>query len=124
MESLPWLIYLADVAGTAESFLGYAFVATSVVFAFCFAVGGFMRLDRDEDFNETGERLHDRLASLLWLPIGLPVLLIFIPSSNTIYAIAASEIGQDFIETETAGKALKALDAWLDQQIAPDGEGD
>lgn len=47
----------------------------------------------------------------------LGLLLVFIPSSKTIYAIAASEMGEEVLASPTADKAHKALDAWLDDQI-------
>lgn len=40
------------------------------------------------------------------------------PSKNTMYAIAASEIGEDVIKSQTASKAFRAFDAWLDKQLA------
>lgn len=45
------------------------------------------------------------------------------PSSGTIYAIAASEMGERVLTSETGGKAVQALDAWLDRQIAGKTEG-
>lgn len=42
---------------------------------------------------------------------------VVVPSSDTVYAIAASEMGERVLSSPTAGKALKALDHWLDRQI-------
>lgn len=38
------------------------------------------------------------------------------PSKNTLYAIAASELGQKDVESELGGKALKALQQWIESQ--------
>ena len=51
--------------------------------------------------------------------IALVVVSLAVPSKDTVYAIAASEVGEEIVKSETAGKAVKALNAWLDKQIAP-----
>ena len=50
--------------------------------------------------------------------VGMAMLLVaaMLPSKSTIYAIIASEYGDKMLHTQTAGKAEKALDAWLDKQ--------
>lgn len=45
-----------------------------------------------------------------------------LPAKDTVLAIAASEMGERALNTPTAGKAFKALDAWLDKQIDPPKE--
>jgi hypothetical protein len=39
------------------------------------------------------------------------------PSRETIYAIAASELGEEALKSSAATKAQQALNAWLDKQI-------
>lgn len=46
------------------------------------------------------------------------VVFVFVPQKNTVYAIAASEVGEEVLKSETADKAMTALNAWLDRQIA------
>jgi hypothetical protein len=44
-----------------------------------------------------------------------------LPSQTTMYAIAASQMGEQALKTPLAGKAGKALEAWLDKQINENG---
>lgn len=45
-----------------------------------------------------------------------------IPSKTTLYAIAAVNVGDAALHTPTGDKAVRALDAWLDKQIADSGK--
>jgi len=67
----------------------------------------------------TGERPKsvDPLRHHIWI---VPVLIFFAvitPSRNTVYAIAASELGEEVLKSPVATKAGQALEAWLDAQI-------
>jgi len=42
-----------------------------------------------------------------------------LPSKDTVYAIAASEVGESVLNSPTGSKAVQALNAWLDRQINP-----
>jgi len=113
MNELSTFIYLADVLGTLSKFLG-----TTGGIALVIGVILCLVSMNDELINQ--ETL--RKAGLIMAPVGFVFCLIaiFVPSSNTMYAIAASEVGGQMLETPTAGKAVKALNAWLDRQIADD----
>lgn len=128
MNGLSWLIYLADMSGTAKA-------VSMMVIAGCAAVSivGFI-LGLSARDNLSWSHLRDkadwdalaRERMKLWrhvLPyaIGAAIVLVVFPSTQTIYAIAASEMGEEVIKSPTAGKAVKALDAWLDQQIVKNG---
>ena len=52
------------------------------------------------------------LVILCWL------IAAFCPSSETMYAIAASQSGEQVLKTPLANKAEKALEVWLDKQAA------
>lgn len=41
------------------------------------------------------------------------------PSKDTVYAIAASEMGESVLKSETGSLATQALNAWLKKQITP-----
>ena len=57
-----------------------------------------------------------------WCLISL-VLFVFIPSSNTMYAVAASQVGEQVVKSEAiqgvANDATKALQSWIKRQIEP-----
>jgi len=127
MNNLSWMIYLADVAGSVST------VATLV--AVGAGIGGavaVVAIAAKTDFDNIGERNKRPCLSTGWkagkgfFPVAIAAALVasFIPGRNTIYAIAAAEMGEDLINTPTAGKAVKALDAWLDRQIAGDTPSD
>ena len=119
MNELSWLIYAADVAGDANSICGFVFFGGIIAVCLYALAKGFARvvsIGFDDppitpSIAEVGKRL--------WLPVVIAGIVgLLAPSSNTLYAIAASEMGERVIESETAGKAVAALNAWLDRQIA------
>lgn len=109
MNSLSWMLYLADAAngvGVLFAFLGSVGLTATSFFGCGFYFG-----DGNHALAKT---------VLKWgYSISIPALFVYalIPSKTTIYAIAASEMGEEVIKSPTAGKAMKALDAWLDRQI-------
>jgi hypothetical protein len=117
MNSLSWLIYLADVADS----LGSTLTVTLVVG--CFAAAsrlfvGFVRAAETNNKIYWAEACRAVGKPLAVLVLPLVILLAAIPSSGTLYAIAASELGETALKSEAGGKAVQALNAWLDRQIA------
>lgn len=117
MNSLSWMIYLADVVGTAKVMFGLALGGAAAWFVFLQIAAAHAA-----DFGDDADIAPRRKLSFKAFPfaIAFSVAIVLVPSTSTIYAIAASEMGEKVINTPTAGKAIKALDAWLDRQI--DGE--
>lgn len=109
MNSLSWMIYLAGVA----SGLGAAFVVFAVLSAMASLI--LVMAHFIEDAN-----------CLRWLRVTLPcmlvlsVLSILTPDKETVYAIAASEFGEEALKSPEVSKARQALNAWLDKQIDPE----
>lgn len=107
MNNLSWLLYWAGVSGS---------ISTAIVTVSVFAGIGFifwqMSYAMDDCDTAPGWRW--------WLPIAGLFIASFLPSQSTLYAIAASEMGEKVLKTDTATKAEKALNAWLDRQIAPE----
>lgn len=48
--------------------------------------------------------------------IGCALVMVFTPSANTVYAIAASQAAERVIKSPTVTKAVNALNRWLDRQ--------
>lgn len=130
MNELSWLIYAADVAGSLKVTATILAVtsAASALGATGLYVGhqgtGYVASYENREEKAAGrEVLRSTCKSAVKkaVPIFVASLiaLVVFPSSGTLYAIAASEMGERVIETETAGKAVEALNAWLDRQIAP-----
>lgn len=105
MNELSWMIYLAEVA------LGLK--ATSFGLTIACLVGAFFSAMAADIGGGEWRFVH---RFLLGGALAL-VFAVLIPSSQTVYAIAASEIGEDALRSETGGKAMRALNAWLDRQI-------
>lgn len=119
MNDLSWLLYAADVCDNLD-WLFFLCMLIAVIggFMWCF-VGCAMAADHNpavEDWKT-------------WRKVGWGLLLpafffgcimgSIVPSKETVYAIAASEMGEKALNTQTGNKAVKALDSWLDRQITP-----
>ncbi len=121
MNQLSWLIYAADVAGGVNSLCGFVFCGGLVALAIYSVCKGIAFMT-SMDFGDDNPPVTPSIATVgkkLWLPVVLAGAVgTFTPSSATIYAIAASEMGERVLTSPTATKAVKALDAWLDKQVA------
>ena len=112
------MIYFAGVSQNVGTVCAIFLVVAGLVFL----VGGMIYAVHaavEEERYPAPERFLRNLA-ISWFCIA--ILGSVIPSSGTIYAIAASEYGEKIAKTETADKAVKALNAWLDRQIKSDGK--
>lgn len=119
MNSLSWMIYAADVAGGLDSTIATAAGITFAAGLCCTAAAGWYNICAD-DADRAIRNALIRVATFRFMPAcaALAIMASVIPSQSTIYAIAASEMGEDVLNSETGSKAMQALDAWLDRQIA------
>lgn len=119
MNSLSWLIYLAQVLTS----FGYLGITLSVVSFIVSAIGFNMWLiGSSEDVAD-----HLRPTGLRVVKIAAPLTVIFLiignllPSKETLYAIAASQLGEQVVKSEIvqgmASDAQKALQQWIKRQI-------
>ena len=113
MATVIWLLYLADVAQGLSVVLGAGGVVALVI------CGSYYLISRDEYLGV------DEPKSVR--PIVIPALVAvsiaaILPSKTTIYAVAAVTAGDKALQTETGSKAVRALNAWLDKQIAHAGK--
>lgn len=119
MNSLSWLLYFADLAnglGVICSLLGLAALIAAVVAA----VQILWKDDFYDDVKEAAFKLVAKRYAFRFLGVALVLFLVsaIIPARSTVYAIAASEYGEQLLKSPIGGKAEKALEAWLDRQIA------
>lgn len=101
MNDLSWLLYFADVCA---NFVGFV-VALSLLSFVVVSVDSITA-------NKVTVRPIVCLIPILWL------VNVAMPSKNTVYAIAASELGEKVVASQLSAKAQKAIDAWLDRQIS------
>lgn len=133
MNSLSWMIYLADVTGGLSkltAFLAFACGASGLgsFIGMLTTVGEPHIWSWERDKADTKIADHKRLHLMFKgvIPKALLGMACFaavsaiLPSQGTVYAIAASEMGEQVIQSKTAGKEMQALDAWLDRQITPE----
>jgi hypothetical protein len=121
MNDLSWLIYFAGVTGNIQGLFVIGGIIALIIMGIAFIIlsmgvsEGYYDVDEKEFLNK------QRSLLLKWLAVPVTALLIscFLPSSGTVYAIAASEMGEEFAQSETFNKAEAALNAWLDRQLAP-----
>lgn len=118
MNSLSWLLYLADVCDTLDTFFIVCAMFCGIgSVASIFAVVITKMYSDDKEAREA----HGAFRALLkWVaPIFTvaSILAAATPEKETFYAIAASELGEQVLASKTVGKARLALDAWLDKQI-------
>lgn len=119
MNSLSWMIYLAELCGSVAS------ACWLLVFAFMFAllvalIGYLLAWERPPEFTTRLISLCKKAAPVVCAAF---VIGIVVPSKQTVYAIAASEMGEQVLKSPTLTKAQKALDAWLDKQISEQKPG-
>lgn len=121
MNQLSWLIYWADIAGSAGGWFNII-----AFFSLLPLLGGIFCLMASTDWAMSEEDANGlRKFAFRALCFSLPTFLVFLllsiltPAKETVYAIAASEVGEEVINSPTMGKAARALESWLDRQISP-----
>lgn len=114
MNDLSWFLYLADVAQNLKSAL---VLGGSIALIGAIATAPFWL---DEDFaGKHGKRY--AMGVIFIAPVVL-LLAMLLPSANTMYAIAASELGEQAVMSDTGKKIANALEAWLDKQLEQVGK--
>lgn len=105
MNSLSWFLYFADVSQKLLSAAG-AVVFFGLVFAIFVTIFYL------------SEKKALKLAITLWsVTIFASLITIVVPSKDTLYAIAASQLGEKVIESTIGQKTKQALELWIDNQI-------
>lgn len=119
MNTIIWLLYLADVVNSLSVLL---FAGAGATLFGCLSYLFIAAISNDtegKDLPLLGAVRPYALAAVIALTIGC-----VLPSKETIYAAAAVSAGEKALNTPTGDKAVRALNAWLDRQIAADGKKD
>lgn len=104
MNSVSWLIYIADLVKNISEAATIAFVMM--------IVWGVMLNIRSAAHNDTKSRDEPPMAysgKPFIIAIFIAAVSVPIPSKSTIYMIAASELGEKAINTELAGDVLEIV---------------
>lgn len=114
MNSLSWMIYLADIVDHLSilSVMVMVFGGMASVLMTCILLGAY-----DELAPETSATLRRIVSPLRWAVFGAALVAVAIPSKQTIYAIAASELGQRVAQSpvgvQVQNEVIKTLQDWL-----------
>lgn len=130
MNQISLLLYWGHVMGNLGGlfiFLGCVSMLVAVVTYIIHYITIAEFLDKvkykgiDNDEGEATWLKHKPRLPFVILPFGflLWIAAAFCPDQDTVYAIAASQLGEQALNTPLAGKAEKALEGWLDKQISP-----
>lgn len=116
MNNLSWLLYLGDIIENLKAVLDIFLVLGFISTVCSVGVGFYLKGETyDEESVLKGKYIHKKV-----LFVCLPLLIVFglvtsmLPSKQTIYLIAASEMGEEAIKSTTGKKALDALNRYLD----------
>lgn len=119
MNELSMLLYFGGVAGN----LGPLFVISGFI-CLCLSGIGFVISVAYSEYGNTAEedqavRKQARRYAAWSLPIAIVLFFCgaFTPDKNTVYAMAASQMGEKALKTPIAHKAEQALESWLNKQI-------
>lgn len=117
MNSLSWMIYLAGVVGNIGCIAGALLIPSGLAVGVAGIVWGVHSNEYEKKERESAARIL-KVATRIF--VACAVVGIVLPDSKTVYAIAASEYGEEALKTPEVSKARAALNAWLDKQIAPE----
>jgi hypothetical protein len=111
MNKLSWFFYLADMAS------GMSFLIFSMGVA-CVALMFILPTKSVEMFSADHTPFQSATRPSLWIGLVLcSVLFCLIPSSETIYKIAASEIGETVVTSPEAKELYEDLKAIIKKQV-------
>lgn len=141
MNSLSWFLYAADAIGNVSAMVtgfGALFTIAGVIGTVLWLVAGGCKASdqKQEWYGRSPDTLARNQAewdswissfAMLkkFLKYGVVFLILgaLMPSRPTIYAMAASELGDRLLQTDTAKEitndATKALQQWIKRQIEP-----
>lgn len=118
MNSVSWFIYVAQVSNS----LGMMFVALGTI---GFVVIGFFTLLASIHSSIDTDKITIRTVPTRYFAAATAFLILgnIMPARDTMFAIAASQVGEQIVKNEAvqgiAGDATKALQQWIKRQIDP-----
>lgn len=114
MNSLSWLLYLADVVGDLNDLSKLTLVAS--LFALLAAGTSFLVATSDDE-KSLAKDLGYLSKIFCWVAVVAMVLVVVVPSSKTIYLIAASESGEYVATSERSQRILDKIEGVLDDYL-------
>lgn len=129
MNKLSWLIYWADAGPHLADFVCWFSFLMFAITSFMLLLGltGFFGDESKYNARENEDLLYAHELSprfrKLW-PITFVFFFLwgssfFVPSKDTFYMIAASEAGEQAVQTPEFSKVRQVLNRWLNNEITP-----
>jgi len=113
MNTLSWLLYVADAFESLGILLGITATIGVVLVLFTAIITAFHDVNNYDGPNRGASRL-----KMLWIPVLAGLIACAIPSSNTIYMIAASEAGSAVVNSPDGREMLDGVKAIIKKKIA------
>jgi len=105
MNNLSWLIYFAEVVNNFNAFIGISCGLAILCILF------YMLFSAIEETSMNPKGKWKKGLRYIWIPFLFLGISCFIPSGNTIYMLAASEVGEQVIKTPEAKEVFDSLKA-------------
>ena len=116
MNTLSILLYLGDVVSTLEILLSASLAAVSIVMLF-FAICYVENLEKKHGTEKEENFVLRGLSSCFKVLIVTVFLLVLVPNKDTIYLIAASEVGEEVIESPITQRLATKIEKYLDNVL-------
>jgi hypothetical protein len=113
MNTLSILLYLADIFHSLISIAAVFFSVALIGLIVLLVIRGVSIAD------STLQEVDNKKSILNFLVVTLVTgfLLVFVPSKDTVYLIAASEIGEDVIESPVTQRLATKIEMYLDNVL-------
>ncbi len=122
MNSLSWLLYVADISDSLSFFLALVGVIGLIMSAIFFA-SGHIQLAENRRYADAhylhGVNMIKAVKKWSLVPFMFVVMTCLLPSQQTVYMIAASEAGEQATQTPEFAKIRALLNKWLDDRNNP-----
>lgn len=129
MNDLSWILYWADALPSLALFVCMISFSIAAI-CFYFSIDYFSYKNETWGKDENGQEKYTPKAqavqALWWAPYALLAALVLcgasfmVPSRNTFYLIAASEMGEEAVKTPEFAKLRGVVNKFLDDQLKVD----
>lgn len=112
MNTLSWMIYAADALGNVKGLLmaiGIISLAVGLIAMMVLAIGG-----ADGDVEPGSWKKPLRFS---WIPIASGLFAAVLPSSTTVYMIAASEAGEAIVTSQDGKEMLSDVQSLIRKKL-------
>lgn len=125
MNSVSWFLYASDLVGKVSDFCFALLIAGASIAFFGVIFGPIISMVAD-DLDITWAQIKSAIKLTFAVWCCAAVVYVLMPTKNTLYAIAASEVGEQVIKSESVqgitSDTTKALQQWIKRQIEPEAK--